>query len=523
MVIAKGIIDEYLARKLNSYEWIKQVSSDDLKKELNTFKVKPYFKTEPWKNQLDCFIIGATEPRFLWLLDMGAGKSKIILDRATQIQREGKLKKGLITVPRLVNFDSWQEAFETHSDFGATICDGSIEEKWEKLLTCPTDFSMIDYMGLQLAVSKKVEVKAKGKKPKMKLVRDASKIRKLSKIYNFISVDESHKVKNPESLRYGILKPLTKTADYVYPMTGTLFGRNPIDLWAQFYLADRGETFGSTLGLFRAAFYDEFRSAWKGVDYRFDDSKMKILHRLLQNKSIQYQQDELQDLPSCHIQVLKLSFGEEQREHYLRAVEGLINAKGKLGDIDSAWIRMRQILSGYLPWKDEYGDHLIIFKENPKLEMQLELIEDLGDNKMVISTEFTQSGKMITEALEQRKIGFEWLYGKSKDPSSTVSRFKKDLNKQVLVMNSEAGGTGVDGLQKVARYLTFYESPVSPITRKQTLKRIWRPGQVHKTFIYDLLIKKSSDARILSFIKQGDDLYRGIVNGGVDLRSLLEI
>lgn len=520
MVMKKGAVEEYLNRRMNSYQWIKKLSQDQLAEELKSFKVKPYFKTNPWKHQLACFLIGMTEPRFLKLLDMGAGKTKIILDIATQLQREKRFKKGLVLVPRLVNFESWETACEVHSDLEPLICDGSIEEKWEKLITSKADLSLIDYAGLQLAVSRKTII-TKGKKKVPGFLPDAKKIRQLKKVYNFAALDESHKVQNPESLRFRILKPLTKNFDFVYPLTGTLFGRNPESLWSQFYLADRGETFGSTLGVFREGFFVETPGAWGKVDRQFDKKKTRLLHKFIQNKSIRYDEHELDSLPELTTNNILLSFGEEQRKHYLRALEGLINAQGKLRDIDSAWVRMRQILSGYLQWRDEYGDHLIRFKENPKLEMLLEIIEDSGDSKVVVSTEYTQSGALITEALKDLKIGYDWLYGKTKDPKQCVTSFKTNPDKRVLVMNSEAGGTGVDGLQAVSRYLVFFESPPSPLTRKQTLKRVHRPGQTRRTFIYDLTIKKSIDVRILDFIKEGNDLHSGVVDGSFNVSALI--
>ena len=83
-------------------------------------------------------------------------------------------------------------------------------------------------------------------------------------------------------------------------------------------------------------------------------------------------------------------------------------------------------------------------------------------------------------------------------------------------MNSESGSTGVDGLQEVCRYLVFFESPVSPITRKQAIKRVHRPGSSRKVFIYDLIMQNSVDVRILDFIEEGRNLFEALVNGQID-------
>ena len=88
-------------------------------------------------------------------------------------------------------------------------------------------------------------------------------------------------------------------------------------------------------------------------------------------------------------------------------------------------------------------------------------------------------------------------------------------------MQSEVGGTGTDGLQDVARYLFFYESPTSPITRRQVIKRISRSGQLKRTFVYDAIIKNSIDIRVLEFISQGRDIHEALVEGRVHTRNSL--
>ncbi len=219
----------------------------------------------------------------------------------------------------------------------------------------------------------------------------------------------------------------------------------------------------------------------------------------------------------------KLDFTTEQREHYLQAVQGLINAGGKLSEMDNNYHRMRQIVAGYMHWHDEYGEHTVRFEHNVKLEMLRLLLEDSGNSKFVVSHEYTESGKMITEMLDELKIGYEWVWGGTKDKVAALHRFLTDRSKRVWVMNSEVGGTGTDGLQDVVRYLVFYESPTSPITRKQVIKRVHRAGQTKRTFIYDLIIKKSIDIRVLEFIAEGNDLHQALVDGEGKVKQLLLI
>jgi len=506
MLISRRAVAEYLEREFNSYLWMKRLSAEKILGEINQLKVRPRFKTEPWLHQLVCFYIALFEPRFLFLLDMGTGKTKILLDVLTQLIREKRVERGLVTVPRLINIDSWVDDMKIHCNLEPNRIDCSeIEEKRERLLRPTGELTLIDNQGLYLALSKKK--KGGG------LQRDERLVRQVQKLYGYIGLDEIHNQSNAQTLQYGILRKLTRRAEYVYGSTGTLFGSNVEAIHPQFYLVDQGETFGESLGIFRAALFTSKTDPWKGEVWTFNKRMDHQLHAMLQHKSIRYEESEVHDLPK-RVSIRKVyDMGEEQREHYLRALEGLINANGKLSELDAQWIRMRQISSGYLAWKDDLGDHVLRFKHNPKLEGLVSIVEEIGRSKIVICYDYTETGRMIVERLTAEGHKVDWLWGGTKDRSALRQRFINDPKHRVLVMNSTAGGTGNDGLQKVAKYMSFYESPTSPITRKQTEKRIHRPGQDHRSFIIDQIMDQSLEAGILANIAEGIDCHERVVNG----------
>ena len=513
MLIARQAIAEFLDRDFNSYLWMKRLKRAEILAELKQFKVKPEFVTEPWLHQLVCFYIGLCEPRFLFLLDMGLGKSKILLDLIWHALRDGSLDKALVLVPRLVNIDSWMDDVVRHSALEPWhVMVEDIEEKWYRLAYPHGDLTIIDYQGLSLAVCDK---------KKGKLVRNEKKMAHLQRTYNFINLDESHKLKNHNNLWFSLARQLTKHADRVYATTGTLFGKEVEDLWSQFFLVDRGETFGENLGLFRASFFVPKAHSF-GDEYVFQSHMSGKLNRMIQNRSLRYDDDEVDELPKLTFVPVNLDMTPEQREHYLRAVQGLVDAKG--GDasaIDAPWLRMRQICSGYLKWRDATGDHLIRFKGNPKLAALERYLDEMGDSKMVVCYDYTDTGRMIHERLIELKIKHEWFYGGTKDKPGSRQRFLTDPSCMVFLMNSEAGGTGNDGLQKVARYMYFFESPTPPITRKQTEKRIHRPGQQRRSFIYDPVLRGSVERGILNSLQEGRDLYDSIVKGRFSKATLL--
>lgn len=505
MLISKEAVKEYLNRDLNSYLWMKGLTRGQLLEALRDWPPTVRFTTEAWQHQLVCYYVGLCEPRFLYLLDMGLGKTLLILMLLMRAKREVRLKKALVLVPRILNMETWQDAAREHSHLVPhAVTAENIAAKWQMLANPVGDFTVIDYQGFALAVTKKG---GKG------LVRDDAKIRHLQRTYNFLVYDEIHKLKNHQSLWFGLARQLRKDMDYVYGLTGTLFGNDLEAIWSQFFLVDGGETFGENLGLFRAAFFTSSPDPWAGVVYTPRADRQPLLHKMLQHKSLRYDEAEAQELPVRVEEVVKLQLPHEQRQHYLRALEGLIEAGGKLRELDAQWIRMRQITSGYLAWKDDYGSHQIVFAENPKMEALLDVIERASRTKVVVCYDYTETAKLITARLAKEKVGFAWIYGGTKDKPAEKRKFMENDKCRVLVLNSEAGGTGVDGLQKVASVMFFYESPTNPITRGQTLKRIHRPGSTKRVRIIDAAVERSVDRGILDSIKEGRDLHEAVVDG----------
>jgi SNF2 family DNA or RNA helicase len=512
VTISRVAIREYLDRDLDSFNWMKKLRKSELEAELRQFKVPPVFKTEPWTHQLVCFYIGLCRPEFLFLLDMGLGKSKILADLITQRQRERKLQRALITVPNTINMASWRDDLAKHSDLEPWTCDiPDIEEKWARLSQPKGDVTVIDYQGLQWALCRKVQ----GKK-KARLEIDPERVRIAQSLYNFLGVDESHKLKNHQNLWFAFMRDLCHAADYTYATTGTIFGKSPEEMWAQFYLVDRGETFGENLGIFRESFFGQHSDNFAGTVWTFNKRMSRPLHRMMQHRSVRYDEDEVPeiDLPKKTNVTIDLEMAGEQKEHYLRALEGLINAQGTPELLEAPWTRMRQILSGYLVWEDAAGRHKVVFKDNPKLAAVERMVSETGDSKLVICHYYTDTGDLLEETINKLGAGKVLrLYGGTKDKQSVRKQFMEDPSQRILVMNFDTGGTGNDGLQSVARYMAYYESPTRPDTRKQVDKRLHRPGQTKRTFFYDLVFKRTIEAGIMQGLREGYDLFDRVVNG----------
>lgn len=104
-------------------------------------------------------------------------------------------------------------------------------------------------------------------------------------------------------------------------------------------------------------------------------------------------------------------------------------------------------------------------------------LDELGDEKLVIVANYQMSNALLHRALAP--WGAEVLYGPMSYAAKmrAKDRFISDPACRVLVMQPEAGGVGVDGLQHVCHAMLFLEAPCVSRQYRQAVARLERTGQ----------------------------------------------
>jgi len=359
-------------------------------------------------------------------------------------------------------------------------------------------------------------VEAPGKKKKKVLKPDKKKVDRMIAKVQAIVPDESTFLGNHRSLTHRICRAIAKEVPYAFALTGTPFGRDPAPLWGQLVMLDGGETLGETLGLFRAALFKETKNYWGGFEYTFDPKKEAALHRMLAGRTIRYEADE-GDLPKLVPITRGVHLPNDTQHYYDIARDELIKARGNFQEMKNSFLRMRQISSGFLGYKDdEDGSKAEIeFHPNPKLESLLsDVLDIVPAHKCIIFHDFIFSGSIICRELTRAGIGWGRIGGATKDPEKVLRDFDKDKNLPVLVLNNSCGAFGLN--LQVARYGLVYESPVSVINRKQAIRRFRRQHSEHgSVFLYDYVVEGTVDQQILDFHSEGKDLFEAIIEGKI--------
>ena len=522
--ISPVAVHEFLNRDLDDWDWLKRLTRAELWDILRTFHPVPQFVTRPRKHQLVAFILGVMWDQFLFFLDAGTGKTKLLIDILEYRRRLGQDITSLVLVPNVANIDNWVEQVETHAyDLKVVPLFGSSKARWAEWDAEPDgDLYIVNYQGLQAMVA---ELVRDGSNKRRHRKRQPKLIRKLGKRVNCVILDESQNCKNHQSVNYSCLNALSRFVSLRYGSTGTPFGKNPLDLWSQFKLVDSGETLSKSIGVFQNAFFTEKFNGWS-FEWKFLKRKKKKLNQMLRHRSISYEDTECGDLPpNLDIKVL-VPVGKTAAKYYKQVIDEAIDlAQEDVKETKNSFIRMRQITSGFLGVKGEQtgAKFEIAFPENPKVDQVLELLDEFPiKDKVIIFHEYIYTGKMIAQRLKKEKIRHVTLNGQmsSDDQREAVRLFKTDPRYSVLVANWRSGGTGLN--LQIANRVIYVESPVSPIHRRQSFKRVVRIGQNKHTFIYDIVAKGSADEKILASLKDGRDLQQDLLGNRRKRMQLLQ-
>jgi SNF2 family DNA or RNA helicase len=520
-LIPTAAIKHYLNRPLDSHRWVKGLTARDLEEALAALSPKPTLNPRLRLHQRACFLLGVASPQFCYFLDMGTGKTVLSLELLKYWFQADKVKRAIIFVTSDKAFHTWEKQLkEFEIDLPLISLSGSSKEKWAQLEGFEEGLVLVAYPGAVAMVCDRPD-----KKGKLTLNKKLTK--KLAHWADAIVMDESTRAGGHRSLTFKMIAQLQKAATIRYALAGRPFGRDPTMLWAQCFLVDGGKTLGETLGLFREAFFTEEPNPWdpKGYakDYTFKQIMKPQLARLVRNCSITYSAHECIDMPKVVPILEAVRFPEETGGYYARALEELIEAKGNMREVKGVFLRMRQLTSGFVGLKnDETGERAEIeMMENPKLDRLFELIEELPEgHKAVVFHDYTYTGRKIVEGLKKLELKPIWLWSGTKNARAELERFDQDPECTVAVLNSKVGAMSLDGLQYVANYMFFAESPISPIDREQAEKRLARDGQKETVFIYDLVVKGSVDEKILQFHEEGRMMFEEIIRNPGVLKGL---
>ncbi len=333
--------------------------------------------------------------------------------------------------------------------------------------------------------------------------------------FNYIFLDESQAIKNPESQRYKASRLLQSRNKIV--LTGTPIENNTYDLYGQLSFACPG-LLGNKI---------QFKNHFAIPIDRFEDSKRA---RELQKKVNPFilrrtKQQVATELPDKTEMVIYCEMGAEQRKvydsysdefrHFLLTHKERDLPRESL-NILAGLTKLRQICDSPALINDEeyYGD------ASAKIEVLIEQIESKApQHKILVFSQFVKMLDLIKKELVARNISFEYLTGQTRNRSEKVESFQNNEGVRVFLISLKAGGVGLNLTE--ADYVYLVDPWWNPAVENQAIDRSYRIGQKKNVVAVRLICPDTIEEKIMKMQDSKRDLANDLVKTDVSILKSL--
>ncbi|MBD3268529.1 hypothetical protein GF373_17815 [bacterium] len=303
-------------------------------------------------------------------------------------------------------------------------------------------------------------------------------------LWDWIIFDESHRLKNRKTQTYGAAQRLDFRRMVL--LTGTPFGNDASDLWAQLHLIEP-KHFSSYWRFYElfVEYYEDYFEHKHITGVRNVD----LLRKELASRVVQRKKEEIADeLPGKTYQTIPLELTDLQRKIYRQMAEEML-IELESGEVVEAVntmsmiTRLRQIVG--TPAAFDFDD------ESSKLDEVMELVEKY--KKVVVFAQFRAPVQALAKRLEKADIPHVTVLGGLGDEvvADRVERFQADEDCRVFVGTAQTGGVGLTLTS--APVVIFVSQPWSPIKQHQAEDRVHRIGQTDQVHIINLVCPGTTD------------------------------
>ncbi|MAJ22241.1 MAG: hypothetical protein CMI75_00435, partial [Candidatus Pelagibacter sp.] len=305
------------------------------------------YKSKPFAHQKKALEMSWDKEVFAYFMEMGTGKSKVLIDNIAMLYNAGKINGALIVAPKGVYKNWFDQEIPNHMpDY--------VPKKIGLWRTDPNakDLKPLFSTGADLHILI-MNVEAFSTKKGMHF---AEKF--LNSHKNLMAIDESTTIKNPGALRTKnivSLRPLTK---YRRILTGSPVTKSPLDLFTQCYFLDPFLLDQSSYYAFRTryAVCRKINVSGRSVEIVVGYRNLPELSEKLKPFSYRVLKDDCLDLPKKTYMKRIVELTDEQKKVYKQMKqEAIAFLNGKMvtsATVITQLMRLHQITCGHFKSND---------------------------------------------------------------------------------------------------------------------------------------------------------------------------
>ena len=455
------------------------------------------FKTKPYAHQITALEKSWNKEVYAYFMEMGTGKSKVLIDNISMLYDKGKINGALIVAPKGV-YQNWYDSelpihMVEHIEKNIVLWKANINQKQN--LKLKTLFESTHKLNILI-----MNVEAFSTKKGLDFASSF-----LNTHQTLMAIDESTTIKNPDAKRTKNIVALGKAAKYRRILTGSPVTKSPLDLYKQCefldeFLLDHASyySFRTRYAIMKTANFGG-RSIQIVTGYR----NLSELSEKLEPFSYRCLKEDCLDLPDYTYTKRIIQLTPEQQKIYNQMKQvALAQLDGKMMTTQSAMVqlmRLHQITCGHFTADDGSIKKI----KNDRLSTLIEILEEV-ENKAVIWAHYRNDIASIIEAVEKTfgKDSYVTYYG------DTTNQERQNAIKQIQDPNSkvrfiigtpQTGGYGIT--LTGANTMVYYANGYDYEKRIQSEARINRAGQTRKMTYIDIIAEKTIDEKIVKALR----------------------
>ena len=452
------------------------------------------YKSKPFAHQKKALEMSWDKEVFAYFMEMGTGKSKVLIDNIAMLYNAGKINGALIVAPKGVYKNWFDKEIPNHMpDY--------IEKKVGLWKTDPKakDLQPLFKTGAELHILI-MNVEAFSTK---KGVSFAEKF--LNSHETLMAIDESTTIKNPGALRTKTivsLRPLTK---YRRILTGSPVTKSPLDLFTQCYFLDPYLLDQSSYYVFRTryAVCRKINVSGRQVEIVVGYRNLPELSEKLKPFSYRVLKDDCLDLPKKTYMKRTVELTAEQKKVYKQMKqEAIAFLNGKMvtsATVITQLMRLHQITCGHFKSNDGTVQDL----KNNRITQLMDILQEV-EGKAVIWAHYRHDIEKIVEAISKTygENTVVTYYGDTTtDDRQKAIKKIQDSNSPVrfIIGTPQTGGYGIT--LTGASTMIYYSNGYDLEKRQQSEARIDRIGQKKPMTYIDIMAEDTIDDKIVKSLR----------------------
>ena len=470
------------------------------------------FKTKPYGHQLTALEKSWNKEIYAYFMEMGTGKTKVLIDNLAMLYDKGKVDGALIIAPKGV-IGTWHKQelpqhMPDHIENVSVLWQANItKEQSRKLgnLFKTTDELHILIMNVEALST------AKGSDFAKKFLLSHKTL---------LAIDESTTIKNPKAKRTRNIIEISRRAQYRRILTGSPVTKNPLDLYSQCEFLSPWLLNFQSYYAFRNR-YAEMKTLHihgRSIQVVSGFKNLNELSEKVKGFSYRVLKEDCLDLRDIIYMKRTITLTPEQKKVYDQMKkEALAVLNGKSVTTVTALtqlMRLQQITCGHFSADD---GTIQTIKNNRTLEL-MDVLEEI-EGKAIIWAHFQHDIKTVIKAIEK-----EYGPGSVVDYYGLTPQDQRDGNRKkfqendkcrFLVGTPQTGGYGIT--LTAANTVIYYSNGYDLEKRLQSEDRAHRIGQKKSVTYVDILAEDTVDERIVKALRKKINIASQVM--GEELRD----